>query len=103
MALLRTLQPELGFDLEELDITTDERLHRAYFERIPVVLLDGQELCEYFVEEALLRERLESRRGATAAQRAQERFSPSGRVAARRSPSVCRWAWRRACRATCRC
>ena len=45
-----------------LDITADEQLHRAYFERIPVVLLDGEELCEYFVEETLVRERLESRR-----------------------------------------
>ena len=25
---------------------------RAYFERIPVVALDGEELCEYFVDEA---------------------------------------------------
>ncbi len=56
------MQAELGFELTELDITTDERLHRAYFERIPVVLLDGEELCEYFVQEALVRERLESRR-----------------------------------------
>ncbi len=48
--------------LEELDITADEVLHRAYFERIPVVLLDGEELCEYDVAEALVRERLESRR-----------------------------------------
>ncbi len=46
----------------ERDITADEALHRAYFERIPVVALDGEELCEYFVEEALVRERLESRR-----------------------------------------
>ena len=38
------------------------RSHRAYFERIPVIELDGEELCEYFVEEALVRERLESRR-----------------------------------------
>ena len=45
-----------------VDITADERLHRAYFERIPVIVLDGEELCEYFVDEALLRERLESRR-----------------------------------------
>ncbi len=37
-------------------------LHRAYFERIPVMLLDGEELCEYFVQESLVRERLESRR-----------------------------------------
>ena len=62
MAALRRLQAELGFALEERDITADEALHRAYFERIPVVAIDGEELCEYFVEEAAVRERLESRR-----------------------------------------
>jgi glutaredoxin len=62
MAVLRRLQGELGFELHELDITGDERLHWAYFERIPVVALDGEELCEYFVDEPFVRERLESRR-----------------------------------------
>jgi glutaredoxin len=62
MTVLRRLRDELGFALEERDITAGEGLHRAYFERIPVVALDGEELCEYFVEEALVRERLESRR-----------------------------------------
>jgi glutaredoxin len=62
MTTLHRLQGELGFALQELDITADEALHRAYFERIPVVVLDGEELCEYFVEEARVRERLESRR-----------------------------------------
>jgi hypothetical protein len=62
MVSLRRLQSELGFALEERDITTDEALHRAYFERIPVVTMDGEELCEYFVDEAVVRERLESRR-----------------------------------------
>lgn len=62
MAELRGLQEELGFALEERDISTDEALERAYFERIPVVTLDGEVLFEYFVQEALLRERLESRR-----------------------------------------
>ena len=62
MATLRAMQEGYGFELSEVDINSDERLHRAYFERIPVVLLDGEELCEYFVEEALVRERLESRR-----------------------------------------
>jgi glutaredoxin len=62
MRTLRRLQQELGFALRELDITAEETLHRAYFERIPVVTLDGEELCEYVVEEALVRERLESRR-----------------------------------------
>jgi glutaredoxin len=62
MAALRRLQPELGFALEELDITRDEALHRAYFERIPVVSVGGEELCEHFLQETLVRERLESRR-----------------------------------------
>jgi len=62
MDVLRRLQDELGFELSELDITADEDLHRAYFERIPVIALDGEELSEYFVQEHLVRERLESRR-----------------------------------------
>jgi glutaredoxin len=63
MVVLRRLQGELGFELTELDITEDEELHRAYFDRIPVVRTeDGEELCEYFVQEAVVRERLESRR-----------------------------------------
>ena len=62
IAALEKLRSQLDFELEELDITADEALHRAYFERIPVVALDGEELCEYFLDEALVRERLESRR-----------------------------------------
>jgi glutaredoxin len=62
MAELRRLQGEFVFALEERDITEDETIHRAYFERIPVIVLDGEELCEYFLDETLLRKRLESRR-----------------------------------------
>jgi glutaredoxin len=62
MTILRALRDELGFALQERDIDGDEALQRAYFERIPVVVLDGEELFDYFVDEKLLRERLESRR-----------------------------------------
>jgi glutaredoxin len=63
MSALRALQGELGFELEEIDIHSDDRLLRAYFERIPVICLgEGEELCEYFVDEKVVRERLESRR-----------------------------------------
>jgi glutaredoxin len=62
MGVLRGLQAQLDFELHQRDISADETLHRAYFERVPVVLLDGDEVCEYFVDEAVLRERLESRR-----------------------------------------
>jgi hypothetical protein len=61
MAALRGLQAELGFGLREQDIDGEEALQRAYFERIPVVTLDGEELFDYFVDETVLRERLESR------------------------------------------
>jgi glutaredoxin len=61
MAALRVLQAELGFGLSERDIDEDEALQRAYFERIPVITLDGEELFDYFIDEAILRERLESR------------------------------------------
>jgi glutaredoxin len=62
MIALRGLQDELGFALQERDIDRDEALQRAYFERIPVIALDGEELFDYFVDEKALRERLESRR-----------------------------------------
>jgi hypothetical protein len=61
LAELRALETELEFELRERDITHDEALHRAYFERIPVVTLDGEELFDYLVDEQILRERLESR------------------------------------------
>jgi glutaredoxin len=55
---LQALSTELSFELTELDITLDEALHRAYFERIPVIALDGEELFDYFVDERILRARL---------------------------------------------
>jgi glutaredoxin len=55
---LLALQPELGFVLEERDIEADDDLHRRYLERIPVVALDGEELFDFFVDEAVLRDRL---------------------------------------------
>jgi len=50
--------------LEEVDITTDERLHRAYLERIPVLTIDGAVAFELFVDEAELRQRLARVSGA---------------------------------------
>jgi glutaredoxin len=57
-AQLQALQAELGFALAEHDIEADDDLLRRYLERIPVVVLDGEELFDYFVDEAVLRERL---------------------------------------------
>jgi glutaredoxin len=56
--VLEPLSAELGFTLVEHDIEVDDDLHRRYLERIPVVLLDGQHLFDFFVDAAVLRERL---------------------------------------------
>ena len=55
---LLALAPELGFELAERDIEADDDLLRRYLERIPVIALDGEELFDYFVDEAVLRMRL---------------------------------------------
>jgi len=62
--VLVALREELPFHLLERDITEEEALHRAYFERIPVIALDGRELCDYFVDEDLLRRELIAAGGA---------------------------------------
>ena len=55
---LERLRAELGFALEERDIEADDALHRRYLERIPVIALDGEELFDFFLDEAELRRRL---------------------------------------------
>jgi glutaredoxin len=51
----RIVLERVGAPFREIDITTDDALHAAYLERIPVVTLDGQERFELFVDEAALR------------------------------------------------
>jgi glutaredoxin len=57
-AALERVRARSPFSLHEVDITTDDALHRRYLERIPVVSLDGEELFEFFVDEAALENRL---------------------------------------------
>jgi glutaredoxin len=53
---LERLRAKAPFELVEVDIERDDRLHARYLERIPVVAVDGEEVFDYFVdEEALLR------------------------------------------------
>ena len=51
----RAVLERVGAAFAEVDITTDDALHAAYLERIPVVVLDGVERFELFVDEAALR------------------------------------------------
>jgi glutaredoxin len=57
-AALERVRARSPFSLHEVDITTDDALHRRYLERIPVVSLNGEELFEFFVDEAALEDRL---------------------------------------------
>ncbi len=57
--VVERVRAEHGFELEEVDVSVDPVLHARYGERIPVLELDGEELFEFFVQEASLRERLD--------------------------------------------
>jgi glutaredoxin len=56
--VLAGVRAEVPFQLEEIDITGDPALERAYRERIPVVEVDGEEAFTYFVHPDGLRRRL---------------------------------------------
>ena len=55
---LENVRRQVEFELREIDIETDDALHRAYLERIPVVELDGEHLFDHFVDERTLTARL---------------------------------------------
>jgi glutaredoxin len=54
----REVLERVGAPFREVNIETDDDLHARLLERIPVVVLDGEELFEYFVDEQTLRARL---------------------------------------------
>jgi len=60
-ATLLALQGELGFALDEIDITTSPTLYDAFREEIPVGYLDGRKVFKYRVDSRLLRRQLQRR------------------------------------------
>ena len=56
--MLERVRTEIPFELDETDISGDPELERRYRERIPVVLIDGEEAFTYFVYPDALRRRL---------------------------------------------
>jgi hypothetical protein len=56
--VLERIRAEVPFVLVERDIERDDALFKAYLERIPVIALDGEELFDFLVDEAELRQRL---------------------------------------------
>ena len=57
-AVLVAEQARTPFDLQEVDIESDDALVREYGLRIPVVVLDGEEAFEYTVDPEELATRL---------------------------------------------
>ncbi len=57
--VVERVRAEHPFELREVDVSLDPQLNREYGERIPVLALDGDELFEYVVEEAVLVQRLD--------------------------------------------
>ena len=57
----RTVLERIGHPFEEVDIEADDELLARYLVRIPVIALDGDELYDFFVNEADLRARLAAR------------------------------------------
>jgi glutaredoxin len=58
---LRRVGASAGFSLRVVDIEGDDDLHARYLERIPVTVLDGEELYDFAVDEDDLRARLLAR------------------------------------------
>ena len=54
----RAVLERIGHQFAEVNIESDPDLHRRYLERIPVVRLGGEDLYDFFVDEADLRRRL---------------------------------------------
>jgi glutaredoxin len=53
--VISTVRASAPFAFVEIDIETDDALVREYGVRIPVVTVNGQELCEYRVDPSELR------------------------------------------------
>jgi hypothetical protein len=52
------VRAEVDFEFDEIDITGEDELERRYRERIPVLLIDGEEAFTFFVHPDGLRRRL---------------------------------------------
>ena len=58
-AVVEQVRSQRSFELQEVDVSLDPAMNREYGERIPVLTLDGVELFEFHVKEAVLIEQLD--------------------------------------------
>lgn len=52
---VKSLQAEFEFDLEVFDVDTDPTLEAKYDELVPVLMVEGRELCHYHLDERAVR------------------------------------------------
>jgi glutaredoxin len=57
-AQLVTLRGDLGFELEEVEITGDAELEARYREWLPVVEIDGERAFVYYLDERAFRRKV---------------------------------------------
>ena len=50
----------VDFELDEVNIETDDELHSRFLERIPVIELDGEIVCELWLDADGLRARIDT-------------------------------------------
>ena len=55
VAELQPILADTGARLQQIDIEQDDALLKAHLERIPVILVDGVEICTFFVDDAAVR------------------------------------------------
>ena len=53
--MLRRLQPDIRFELEYVNVETDSVAHERYWDRIPVVAVEGREVAAAPIDEGRLR------------------------------------------------
>jgi hypothetical protein len=53
LAVIQNVQSRVPFVLRQVDITTDDQLHKRYLERIPVVKVDDEYQFELEVDRAV--------------------------------------------------
>ena len=63
-AQLAELRDELGFELVEIAIDSDPELESRYRELIPVVEIDGEPVCTYYVQPEPFRRKLAAAQAA---------------------------------------
>jgi Glutaredoxin-like domain (DUF836) len=60
LGLRAMLDEGFRFELAEVNIEDDERVHAAYLERIPVVELGGEVVCELWLDRDAIAARLDT-------------------------------------------